>query len=99
MTNNTESKERGVRGCWRGVTGCNRVRELDNLLGQTQTNPVYNITTHLMGGVEGKEFLVNNIRDEEEVARVVEEATTEALSRTGSAGFPLRCNDLFFVQQ
>ena len=56
LTNKTESKERGVRGCWRGVTGCNRVRELDNLLGQTQTNTVYNIPTHLMEGVEGKEM-------------------------------------------
>ena len=37
-------------------------------------------------GVEGKEFLVNNKDDEEEVASVVMEAT-----RTGGAGFPLLC--------
>ena len=66
---------------------------MDDLLCQTQTNTVYNIPSHLMEGVEGKEFLINNIRDEEEVARVVKEATTEVLSRTGGAGFPLLCND------
>merc|ERR1712004_962945 len=49
------------------------------------TNPVYNIPTHLMEGVEGKEFLVNP-NDKEEVESVFEEATKEVLRRTGGAG-------------
>jgi len=61
----------------------------------TKTNPVYNIPTHLMEGVEGKEFLVNNRDDEEEVARVVEEATKEVFTRTTDAGFPLLCDGYF----
>jgi len=55
----------------------------------TWTNPVYKVPEHLMEGVEGKEFLVNNKDDEEEVARVVEEATKEVLRRTGGVGFPI----------
>ena len=55
----------------------------------TRTNPVYNIPTHLIEGVEGKEFLVNNKDDEEELERVVSESTVEVLRRTGGAGFPL----------
>merc|ERR1711963_575963 len=59
----------------------------------TKTNPVYNIPIHLIDGVEGKEFLVNNKYDKEEVERAVAEATEEVLSRTGGAGFPLLCVD------
>ena len=55
------------------------------------TNPVYKVPAHLMEGVEGKEFLVDNIKDEEEVAKVVEEVTKEVLRKTGGAGFPLLC--------
>ena len=50
------------------------------------TSLVYKLPSHLIYGVEGKEFLVNNKDDEEEVASVVMEAT-----RTGGAGFPLLC--------
>ena len=53
-----------------------------------------NTVSNLMEGVEGKEFLVDNSKDEEEVERVVEEATKEVLRRTGGAGFPLLCNDV-----
>ena len=60
-----------------------------------KTNPVHKVPTHLMEGVEGKEFLVNNRNDEEEVVRVVEEVTEEVLRRTGSAGFSLLCNDAY----
>jgi len=41
--------------------------------------------------VEGKEFLVNDKDDKEELARVVKEATMEVFRRTGGAGFPLLC--------
>merc|ERR1712047_236267 len=40
------------------------VKELD-VSGGTRTNPVYKVPEHLMEGVEGKEFLVNNKDDEE----------------------------------
>ena len=59
----------------------------------TNTNPVYKVPAYLMEGVEGKEFLVNNYDDEEEAARVIEEATKEVLRRTGGAGFPILCTD------
>ena len=59
-----------------------------------KTNPVHKVPTHLMEGVGGKEFLVNNRKDKEEVERVVSEATKEVLRRTGGAGFPLLCNPL-----
>ena len=58
-----------------------------------KTNTVHKVPTRLGKGVEGKEFLVNNKYDEEEVARVVSEATKEVLRRTGGAGFPLLCDD------
>ena len=44
-----------------------------------------------MDGVEGKEFLINNKDDKEEVERAVNEVTVEVLRRTGGAGFPLLC--------
>jgi len=69
------------------------VKELNNYTSSTKTNPVYNIPTNLMEGVEGKEFLVNSRYDDEEMEGVVEEATREVLKRTGGAGFPLLCHD------
>ena len=70
-----------------GLEGNKGVKGL--LIGGTQTKPVYNIPTHLIEGVEGKEFLFNNKDDvfnnkddEEEVERVVEEATKEVLRRS-----------------
>lgn len=44
-----------------------------------------------MAGVEGKEFLVNNKDDEEEVADVVKKACEMVFGMTGGAGFPLLC--------
>ena len=58
-----------------------------------ETKPVYKIPDHLLTGVEGQEFLVNNRRDKEEMARVVKEASLEVLRRTGGAGFPLLFSD------
>ena len=47
----------------------------------------------MISGVEGKQFLVNNRDDAEEVASAVEAACKEVLGRTGGAGFPLLCDD------
>ena len=47
-----------------------------------ETKPVYKIPDHLLTGVEGQEFHVNNRRDKEEMARVVKEASLEVLRRT-----------------
>ena len=58
-----------------------------------ETKPVYKIPDHLLTGVEGQEFHVNNRRDKEEMARVVKEASLEVLGRTGGAGFPLLFSD------
>jgi len=62
------------------------------------TNPVYKVPSHLMEGVEGKDFLVKNILDEEEVATAVAKATKEVFRRTGGAGFPLLSFDLGSTQ-
>ena len=77
-----------------GLEGNKGVKGLDNNLVGTTTNPVYKVPEHLLEGVEGKKFLVNNINDEEEVERVVEEATKEVLRRTDGAGFPLLCSEV-----
>merc|ERR1712013_133486 len=70
-----------------GLEGNKGVKGLDRYSAQSaNTNPVYKVPSHLMEGVEGKEFLVNNPDDEEEVERVVAEATVEVLRRTGGAG-------------
>merc|ERR1712004_466892 len=74
-----------------GLEGNKGVKDLDGRL--INTNPVYKVPEHLMEGVEGKEFLVNNRDDKEEVERVVAKATKEVLRRTGGAGFPLLCYD------
>ena len=55
----------------------------------TATNPVYKVPDQLMSGVEGKQFLVNNYDDADELASVVEAACKEVLKRTGGAGFPI----------
>ena len=73
-----------------GLEGNKGVKEL-GYYNSIQTNPVYKVPENLMEGLEGKEFLVNNWNDEEELERVVEEATKEVLRRTGGAGFPLLC--------
>ena len=55
-----------------GLEGNKGVKGLDRYSGQsTNTNPVYKVPSHLMEGLEGKEFLVNDPKDEEEVASVV----------------------------
>ena len=53
------------------------------------TSPVYKIPVLMMTGVEGKEFLVNNRNDDNEVSSVMEAACKEVLGRTGGAGFPI----------
>ena len=55
----------------------------------TQTNPIYKLPVNLIKGVAGKQFLVNNWNDADEVASVVEVACKEVLGRTGGAGFPI----------
>ena len=58
----------------------------------TKTNPVYKIPKQLIAGVKGNEFLVNNVNDHDELARVVEVACQEVLRRTGGGGFPVLSN-------
>jgi len=72
-----------------GLEGNTEVKGLNNWGSSANTNPVYTIPALLIDGVQGKEFLVNNTDDEEEVASVVEAACKEVLQRTGGAGFPL----------
>ena len=74
-----------------GLEGNKGIKGLANVGEPINTNPVYKIPDQLLEGVEGKEFLLNNTHDDEEVARVIEEATEEVLRRTGGAGFPLLC--------
>merc|ERR550517_1743395 len=57
--------------------------------GITKTNPVYKLPGNLLEGISGKQFLVNNRNDADEVASVVEAACKEVLGRTGGAGFPI----------
>ena len=57
------------------------------------TNPVYKIPDLMMTGVEGKEFLLNNRKDADELVSVVEAACKEVLRRTGGAGFPILYGD------
>ena len=72
-----------------GNTG---VKQLSNYAaGSTKTNPVYRIPQQLVKGIEGKQFIVNNINDLSELASVVEAACNDLLGRTGGAGFPLLC--------
>ena len=59
--------------------------------GSTQTNPVYKLPANLLEGVTGKQFLVNNQYDYDEVMSVVEAACKEVLRRTGGTGFPIVC--------
>ena len=75
-----------------GLVGNKGVKGLQYPQIGAKTNPVYKLPEHLMEGVEGKEFLVNNWKEKEEVERVVSEATMEVLRRTGGAGFPLLCD-------
>ena len=58
----------------------------------TNTNPSYKVPTLLIDGVQGKQFLVNNVYDENELASAVEAACKDVLGRTGGAGFPLLCD-------
>ena len=66
---------------------------------KTSVTELEEIPGHLMEGLKGKEFPVNNKDDEEEVERVVKEATVEVLWRTGGAGFPLLCLDALGSRQ
>ena len=61
----------------------------DSAIRPTTTNPVYKIPDHLMTGVKGTKFFVNDNKDEEEVISVVEKACREVFERSGGAGFPL----------
>merc|ERR1719336_2658101 len=47
-----------------GLEGNKGVKRLDYSGYGAQTNPVYKVPEHLIEGVEGKEFLVNNKDDE-----------------------------------
>ena len=70
-----------------GLVGNKNIKGLDVYMSSsTMTSLVYKLPSHLIYGVEGNGFLVNNKDDEEEVASVVMEATG-----TGGAGFPLLC--------
>ena len=69
------------------LEGNTDVKELNYT--DTKTNPIYNIPAQMISGVEGKQFLVNNSTDDDEVASAVEAACKEVLGRTGGAGFPL----------
>ena len=60
----------------------------------TKTNPVYRLPEQLMAGVKGKQFLVNNRDDSDELESVVETACKEVLGRTGGAGFPVLCDTI-----
>merc|ERR1712004_197420 len=64
-----------------GLEGNKGVKGLDYRVSRTKTNPVYKVPTNLMEGVEGKEFLVNDKDDKEELARVVKEATMDVFRR------------------
>merc|ERR1712130_206783 len=77
-----------------GLEGNTMVKGLNEYGGSSliKTNPVYTVPTLLIDGVQGKKFLVNNSRDEDEVASAVEAACKEVLGRTGGAGFPLLLN-------
>ena len=81
-----------------GLEGNTEVKGLDSYTIQasssTKTNPIYNIPAQMISGVEGKQFLVNNINDDDEVESVVEAACKEVLGRTGGAGFPLLFDSL-----
>ena len=78
-----------------GLEGNTDVKKLDDYgLSPTSTNPIYRLPTQLIDGIEGKQFLVNNWKDDEEVASAVEAACKEVLGRTGGAGFPLLCKDV-----
>ena len=77
-----------------GLEANKGVKELNSYLGggsTTKTNPVYKLPTNLIEGVAGKQFLVNNYQDADELASVVEAACKEVLGRTGGAGFPILC--------
>ena len=72
------------------------IKILSSYSSSTKTKPIYKIPDHLMTGVEGKEFFVDDKYDEEEVVSVVEEATKEVFRRTGGVGFPLLCGDYVY---
>ena len=77
-----------------GLEGNTDVKGLgiyDSAIRPTTTNPVYKIPDHLMTGVKGTKFFVNDNKDEEEVISVVEKACREVFDRSGGAGFPLLC--------
>jgi len=80
-----------------GLEGNTMVKGLNEYGGSSliKTNPVYTVPTLLIDGVQGKKFLVNNSRDEDEVASVVEAACKEVLGRTGGVGFPLIFDDYY----
>merc|ERR1719367_1620703 len=78
-----------------GLEGNTEVKGLSYNRSSPNTNPVYTVPTLLIDGVQGKEFLVNNRNDEDEVASVVEAACKEVLGRTGGAGFPLLFEDYY----
>ena len=72
------------------------IKILSSYSSSTKTKPIYKIPDHLMTGVEGKEFFVDDKYDEEEVVGAVNVATKEVFRRTGGAGFPLLCGDYVY---
>ena len=66
------------------------VKELSNSGGpSTNTNPVYNVPKLMIAGIEGKQFLVKNREDADEVESAVEAACKDVFGRTGGYGFPI----------
>ena len=67
-----------------GLEGNKGVKRFEYYRG-IKTNPFYKVPAHLMEGTQGKEFLVNNKKDEEELERVVAEATKDGQCRLPSS--------------
>merc|ERR1719328_119770 len=76
-----------------GLEGNTEVKDWNYSKLSPNTNPVYTVPTLLIDGVQGKEFLLNNRYDEDELTNVLEAACKEVLGRTGGAGFPLLCGN------
>ena len=73
-----------------GLEGNTDIKALNYFGLSYKTNPIYNIPAQMIAGVEGKQFLVNNIDDADELESVVEAACKEVLGRTGGAGSRIR---------
>lgn len=69
------------------LEGNTKVKDLDG--SKHNTKPVYNIPDLMIDGVQGNEFILDIMYDDEKLTSAVEEACKEVLVRTGGAGFPL----------